>query len=343
MSNLVENNYLKPSDIATDQNIIDKTSGALLDASRVAPDDIIIFNSDVTLPTVNAVKNLVGNATAGGVTYRGTISLPATFYGTTSNNYLNNATEVETGDMFVAIGSGNLTMADGDIWIANGDALIINTNNPKNVITKAMIDDISPTYPGIEVGDYKRRAVSYSPGLGWLLCDGQAVSRTTQSLLFNVIGTTFGVGDGSTTFNLPNANGRVSVTAGTATGLTNRFVGDVFGEERTTLTEAEMPSHNHTINHDHPSVNTSSAGSHTHDYEGYYTVLRGVGLNREVKSRDRVPSDPNDYAGNSAGSHTHSVNLPNYTGNSGNAGGGQSHNNLQPSIVDGFLFIYAGL
>ena len=246
------------SELATDQNIIDRTVGALLDASRVAPDDIITFDSDVTLPTVNAVKNFVGNATAGGVTYRGTISLPATFYGTTSNNYLNNATDVETGDMFVAIGSGNLTVSGGDMYVANGDALIINTSNPKNAITKAMIDDISPTYPGIEIGDYKRRAVSYSPGLGWYLCDGQELSRTTHVLLFNVIGETFGVGDGSTTFNLPNANGRVSVTAGTAPGLTNRFVGDVFGEERTTLSLNEIPVHSHTINHSHSHNHTVS-------------------------------------------------------------------------------------
>ena len=329
MSNLVENNYLKPSDIATDQNIIDRTVGALLDASRVAPDDIIIFNSDVTLPTVNAVKNLVGNATAGGVTYRGTISLPATFYGTTSNNYLNNATEVETGDMFVAIGSGNLTMSDGDIYVANGDALIINTSNPKNAITKAMIDDISPTYPGIEIGDYKRRAVSYSLGLGWLLCDGQAVSRTTYVLLFNVIGVTFGAGDGSTTFNLPNANGRVSVTAGTAPGLTNRFVGDVFGEERTTLTLDETPGHNHTINHSH---------SHNHTVSdvnpGGKTSVGGpsiFGGNKDV------------YDSEETNTRTTSTKTLSYSGSSGNAGGGQSHNNLQPSIVDGFLFIYAGV
>tara|TARA_B110000858_G_C17808913_1_gene479758 strand:- start:2106 stop:3095 length:990 start_codon:yes stop_codon:yes gene_type:complete len=329
MSNLVENNYLKPSDIATDQEIIDKTSGALLDASRVAPDDIITFDSDVTLPTVNAVKNLVGNATAGGVTYRGTISLPATFYGTTSNNYLNNATEVETGDMFVAIGSGNLTMSDGDIYVANGDALIINTSNPKNAITKAMIDDISPTYPGIEVGDYKRRAVSYSTGLGWLLCDGQAVSRETYVLLFNVIGTTFGVGDGSTTFNLPNANGRVSVTAGTANGLTNRFVGDVFGEERTTLTEAEMAPHNHNMNHGH---------SHNHTVSdvnpGGKTSVSGPGIfggNKDV------------YNSEETNTQTTSTQSLNYSGSTGSTGGGQSHNNLQPSIVDGFLFIYASV
>lgn len=315
--------------IATDQNIIDKTSGALLDASRVAPDDIIAVDSDVTLPTVNAVKNLVGNATAGGVTYRGTISLPATFFGTTSNNYLNNATDVETGDMFVAIGSGNLTMADGDIFVANGDALIINTSNPKNAITKAMIDDISPTYPGIEIGDYKRRAVSYSPGLGWLLCDGQAVSRATYALLFNVIGETFGVGDGSTTFNLPNANGRVSVTAGSASGLTTRFVGDVFGEERTTLALNEIPAHNHTINHSH---------SHNHTVSdinpGGKTSVGGpsiFGGNRDV------------YNSEETNTQTTSTQSLNYNGNSGNAGSGQSHNNLQPSIVDGFLFIYAGV
>jgi microcystin-dependent protein len=289
--------------IATDQNIIDRTAGAFLDASRVAPNDIITVDSDVTLPTVNAVKNFVGNATAGGVTYRGTISLPATFFGTTSNNYLNNSTDVETGDMFVAIGSGNLTMADGDIFVGNGDALIINTSNPKNKITKSMIDDISPTYPGIEVGDYKRRAVSYSPGLGWLLCDGQAVSRTTYSLLFNVIGTTFGVGDGSTTFNLPNANGRVSVTAGSANGLTTRFVGDVFGEEDVTLTEAQI-------------------AAHTHDYTYQY-------------KQQTAP-----YGNNN---RTVWEYVENRTRTTTSAGGGQSHNNLQPSIVDGFLFIYAGV
>ena len=50
--------------IATDQNIIDKTVGALIDAARVAPDNIININSDVTLPTVNAVKGIVDNAIA---------------------------------------------------------------------------------------------------------------------------------------------------------------------------------------------------------------------------------------------------------------------------------------
>lgn len=46
---------------------------------------------------------------------------------------------------------------------------------------------------------------------GWIICDGSAVSRTSYSNLFSVIGTTYGEGDGSTTFNLPNLKGRVPV------------------------------------------------------------------------------------------------------------------------------------
>ena len=301
MSNLVLNNFLKPSDIATDQDILDKTAGALIDASRVAPDDIIAVDSDVTLPTVNAVKNLVSNATAGGVTYRGSISVPATFNGTTSNNYLNNTTDVETGDMFVAIGSGNLTMADGDIFVANGDALIINTSNPKNAITKAMIDDISPTYPSIEIGDNKYSWVANNHD-GWLLEDGSEISRTDYPLLFSLIGTSQGAGDGSTTFNLPDSRGRVTGGAGQGVGLTNRVIGEKFGEERTTLTELQMPSHNHNYTYQYK-LQTAPYGDNDRTVWEY------------VEDRTRTTTS---------------------------AGGGQSHNNLQPSIAKN-IFIYAGV
>ena len=46
---------------------------------------------------------------------------------------------------------------------------------------------------------------------GWLICDGSAISRTTYSKLFSAIGTTFGEGDGITTFNLPNYKGKFAV------------------------------------------------------------------------------------------------------------------------------------
>lgn len=55
---------------------------------------------------------------------------------------------------------------------------------------------------------------------GWLLCQGQAVSRTTYAKLYSVIGTTYGTGDGSTTFNVPDMRGRVPTGVGTCDGVT---------------------------------------------------------------------------------------------------------------------------
>ncbi|CAM5998849.1 unnamed protein product [Sphagnum balticum] len=79
---------------------------------------------------------------------------------------------------------------------------------------------------------------------GWLLCQGQAVSRETYALLFTAIGTTFGNGDGSTTFNLPNMQGQVPVGIGGTLDLT---LGQEFGEVNHTLDINEMPAHTHGI------------------------------------------------------------------------------------------------
>ena len=78
----------------------------------------------------------------------------------------------------------------------------------------------------------------------WLLCNGQAVSRTDYQQLFNTIGTTFGQGDGFTTFNLPNLQGKVVV--GKDDNDTDfDTLGKAGGEKEHTLTIDEMPSHNH--------------------------------------------------------------------------------------------------
>ena len=82
---------------------------------------------------------------------------------------------------------------------------------------------------------------------GWLFCDGSAISRTTYALLFNAIGTTYGAGDGSTTFNLPNLSGRVALGVGNSgtAGSTAHALAGAGGEETHTLTQAEMPQHGH--------------------------------------------------------------------------------------------------
>ena len=99
---------------------------------------------------------------------------------------------------------------------------------------------------------------------GWLLCNGQTQVRQVLGVntpLFTAIGTTYGAGDGTTTFNVPNLMGRVIIGAGTGAGggtsgsgivtggaaLSARTIGQWFGEETHTLTLAETPAHTHTL------------------------------------------------------------------------------------------------
>lgn len=80
----------------------------------------------------------------------------------------------------------------------------------------------------------------------WLLCDGSAVSRTTYQDLFNTIGTTYGTGDGFTTFNLPNLKGKIPVGKD-SNDTAFDTLGETGGEKTHTLTVQEMPSHNHKL------------------------------------------------------------------------------------------------
>lgn len=105
--------------------------------------------------------------------------------------------------------------------------------------------------------------IMYAPGVappsGYLLCDGAAVSRATYSDLFTAISTTYGVGDGSTTFNLPDFTDRFPLHADADAAGTNNTA-DTGGASTHVLTEAEMASHGHTQDaHNH----TQDAHAHT--------------------------------------------------------------------------------
>lgn len=112
-------------------------------------------------------------------------------------------------------------------------------------------DERIPTGGGMPTGDtFPIGAISPYAGsvapTNWLICDGRAISRVTYSDLFNAIGTTYGSGDGNTTFNLPNLKGRV--ITGLDTSQTEfDALGETGGEKTHTLTTQEMPSHNHTL------------------------------------------------------------------------------------------------
>ena len=83
---------------------------------------------------------------------------------------------------------------------------------------------------------------------GYLLCDGSAVSRTTESDLFGVIGTTYGAGDGSTTFNLPDLSARVIAGMGGGLLAVTDTLGSTGGVQEVTLTAGQsgLPAHSHT-------------------------------------------------------------------------------------------------
>ena len=139
---------------------------------------------------------------------------------------------------------------------SGGTAIIINAAGqivlPAASITSAQLGPtVMPAIQaavGVPVGSVNAFAgdASVTPP-GWLFCNGAAINRTTYAALYAVIGTTYGTGNGSTTFNLPSLSSRMIVGQGQTAPFTNRALAATGGEETHTLTVAEMPSHLHTV------------------------------------------------------------------------------------------------
>ena len=143
----------------------------------------------------------------------------------------------------------------------------------------------------------------------WLLCDGTAVSRTTYATLFAAIGTSYGVGDGSTTFNLPDLRGRVPVGKNAGTFAT---LGATGGTETVTLAVTNLPSHTHTGttatsgNHTHTySGSTNTTGAHTHTLSGSNGGAVNLGPSVTSNSNGDFGYLLNGGRANSAGDHSH--------------------------------------
>jgi len=140
---------------------------------------------------------------------------------------------------------------------------------------------------------------------GWTLCEGQAISRTTYAALFALIGTNYGVGDGSTTFNVPDMRGRVPVGFDTTqTEFDTR--GKTGGAKTHTLTSAEMPSHTHIQN------------QHLHGFQGSGALTDGG-----AGTLYNVSGTTTTYGFRTAPTQ-------NTTPTNQNTGGGGAHNNIQP-------------
>lgn len=114
------------------------------------------------------------------------------------------------------------------------------------------------------VGTVTAYAGAVAP-VGWLLCDGTAVGRSAYAGLFGVVGSTYGAGDGSTTFNLPNLKGRAPFGRDAAQ-LVFDTLGEAGGEVEHLLTAAESGIRNHSHvqwYHTHAAVSKDNGGSTT--------------------------------------------------------------------------------
>lgn len=218
---------------------------------------------------------------------------------------------------------------DADLW---GGQLNANWSSLDSLL-KTASDNALAARALVDVGDIKTTARSTAPAL-WLLCFGQAVSRTTYSALFSAIGTTYGAGDGSTTFNLPDIRGRVvagqddmgGTSANRLTVAGCGFDGDVLGA---TGGSEFMQQHNHAI--------TDSGHSHV---GGLQAVTAGV--TRRYGTTDTGISSSHVDSGASSSGTIGTNTSTSTTGISlANAGTGSSQN-VQPTIVLNYL-IYAGV
>lgn len=190
----------------------------------------------------------------------------------------------------------------------------------------------------IFTGDFKQSARSSDHG-GWLLCNGVAVSRATYSALFSEIGISFGVGDGSTTFNLPDFRGKVF---GGIDG--SNPLGELAGSETASLSTANLPSHTHSINHNHPNFASELGGQSSIPNGGFGLIRKSAGeINTTGGGLDSTSGEPDLVTAPSGWAHTHVINVPNFTGTSGSTGSGSSFSILQPTLYGGNIFIYSGV
>jgi len=212
--------------------------------------------------------------------------------------------------MGVFASTGNIVAQSSDPGALGAGSIWSDTDNH---VTYRRTDDDAQWVPiGSKVGDilFWGGTEANAPS-GFAICDGTAISRTTFALLFDIIGTTFGIGDGSTTFNLPD----LQTDNRFVRGATNDAgVGDTGGETTHVISEAELPAHSHAI----------SPNPHTHG------IPKGTSSGFGIE-----PPDTSSTGGGVSNVNTTSL-------SSASVGSGTAHEN-KPPFVDCHYIISTGL
>ncbi len=149
---------------------------------------------------------------------------------------------------------------------------------------------------------------------GWAFCNGQLLPIAQNTALFSLIGTTYG-GDGRTTTALPDLQGRAPMHPGTGPGLTNKRLGQTGGVDTVTLSEAQMPGHNHTPYGTTAPNNSEKPGGNTWGQHSTDDAYRETTV-------FNAPMHPDAIAA---------------------SGGGQPHNNRQPYLTLNFIIALIGI
>lgn len=165
-----------------------------------------------------------------------------------------------------------------------------------------------------------------APNSSFILPAGQAISRTTYPSAFAAWGTTYGVGDGSTTFGVPDVSGRVrAMREASPSRLTSTYFGGnstqngaTGGGESHLLTLSEVPAHSH--------ANVLNDLGHTHNY----TAPDATSLSYSAGSSTQ--GSPNSHTATSLTNNSAPMSITNV-----NAGGGGAHAIVQPTIVCGYI------
>ena len=233
----------------TTGQMLSKSSGSDYDTAWATP----VTSSDLALKANLASPTLTGTPSA-------PTAAPAT------NTTQIATTEFVRAEVSALVGGATTTLDTlGEIATALGNDANLSTTLIDSIALKAPLIQASP------IGMITPYAGSTAPA-NWQLCYGQAISRTTYASLFAIISTTYGAGDGTTTFNLPDLRGR------TVAGLDNmggsdagrlstaNTLGTTTGTETVTLTAAQsgVPAHSHANTVTNNAVTTGAGSAHQH-------------------------------------------------------------------------------